>query len=357
MNKKLTSLLLLIWLLAFSSLTINSLAGGEPRLGDPPAAPERVPVAVAIEAEPQAGKAAAFLPFVNTPPAWVNTAARAESQRVFRSDYLGTENVDTGWRGNLDACNAGTTSEQYRAAVLRRINYFRGMAGVPEISGLDSGYNTKAQAAALMMSVNIDLDHVPPSTWKCYTAAGSEGAGSSNLALGYSGTNALSHGYMRDNGGNNFAVGHRRWILYPKTRKMGTGDIPASGRYPPTNALWVFDIDHFTDPRPTTRDDFVAWPPPGYVPYQVVYPRWSISYPGADFSRATVAMTRAGQGVAVKLLPVYDGFGENTLVWEPQANFANPAADTRYAVTVGNVLLDGRARSFSYTVIVFDPAK
>ncbi len=139
---------------------------------------------------------------------------------------------------------------------------------------------------------------------------------------------------------------------------MGTGDIPAHDGYPPTNALWVIDDDHYLDPRPATREPFVAWPPPGYVPFQVVYPRWSFSWPKANFSGATVTMTRAGQGLAVVKLPVAVGVGENTLVWEPQASFTDrPAADTRYRVVVDNVIIEGQARSFSYEVIVFDPAQ
>lgn len=39
----------------------------------------------------------------------------------------------------------------------------------------------------------------------------------------------------------------------------------------------------------------------GYVPYTVVYPRWSFSYAGADFSAATVTMRRAS-GASVALV-------------------------------------------------------
>jgi hypothetical protein len=358
MIKKLPYLLFVLGLLGFGSMATTGHTLGDPRLGDPPPAPKRVSVEGSSEAEINVEASALFLPSIQTQLAWVNTASRAESQLLFRIGYLNTENVDTGWRGDLDSCNAGTTSENYRAAVLRPINYFRGMAGVPEIRGFDNEFNAKAQAAALMMSLNVNLSHTPPPDWECYSKAGSDGAGSSNLALGYVGTDAISHGYLRDDGVNNFPVGHRRWILYPQTQMMGTGDIPPHDQNPPANALWVIDHEHYFDPRPATRDEFVAWPPPGYVPFQVVYPRWSFSHPQADFSKATVTMTRAGQGVNVKILPVVTGSGENTLVWEPQMSFTNPpAADTRYVITVGNVLIGGRARSFSYAVIVFDPGR
>ena len=358
MINKIADLLIILGLLVFGPAATGGNTPGEPRLGEPPSAPTHALVEGADGSAIRSGAYTLFLPAVRTPTAWMNTALRAESQQFFHTDYLGTENIDTGWQGDLDSCNAGATSEHYRAAVRRRINYFRGMAGVPGIRELDAALNAKAQAAAMMMSVNESLSHFPPTDWTCYTTAGSEGAGSSNLALGYRGTDAISHGYMKDWGANNHRVGHRRWILYPQTQKMGTGDIPAHNGYPPTNALWVIDHDHYLDPRPATRDMFVAWPPPGYVPFQVVYPRWSFSWPKAEFNGATVTMTRAGQGVEVVILPVATGAGENTLVWEPQTGFTNPpAADTRYEISVENVIIDGQTRSFTYEVIVFDPAK
>lgn len=211
-----------------------------------------------------------------------------------------------------------------------------------------------------MMSRNNNLSHDPPATWSCYTADGAEAAGSSNLSLGNYGWNAVS-GQVRDNGANNSAVGHRRWILYPQTQTMGTGDIPPTASYSAANALWVFD-DHYGTARPATREAYVAWPPPGHVPYQVVPARWSFSYASANFSTATVAMTRAGNPVPVAIQPVQNGYGENTLAWIADgldanvATWPNPGADVGYRVQIGNVLVGTTPTSFSYDVIVIDPA-
>jgi hypothetical protein len=232
------------------------------------------------------------------------------------------------------------------------------MAGVPAKVTLLDEYNRKAQQAALMMSRNNALSHDPPTSWACYTAEGDEAAGKSNLALGGYGLEALRM-YMQDFGSGNAAVGHRRWILYPQTQNMGTGDIPSSGGYWAANALWVFD-SHLWEPRPATREAFVAWPPPGYVPYTIVYPRWSFSYAGADFDSATVSMTENGANYPVtRYTPAY-GYGEKTLVWirtgmSDGSSWQRPSADTTYVVTISNVLISGAPRSFQYTVIVFDP--
>ena len=47
---------------------------------------------------------------------------------------------------------------------------------------------------------------------------------------------------------------------------------------------------------------------------------WSFSYPGANFSQATVTMNPGGP---VSVEPVATGFGENTIVWLPQGMTSN----------------------------------
>ena len=103
----------------------------------------------------------------------------------------------------------------------------------------------------------------------------------------------------------------------------------------------------------------MAWPPPGYVPYQVVFSLWSFSYPNADFTAATVTMQTGGANLGVKLAPVQNGYGENTLVWTPAGTsggaWPRPAHDTTYFITVQDVLIGGQKHTFTYDVIVFDP--
>ena len=84
-----------------------------------------------------------------------------------------------------------------------------------------------------------------------------------------------------------------------------------------------------------TRLTFVAWPPPGYVPYQVTWARWSFGYPDADFTSATVTMTSNGVPISVALEVFEEGYGENTLIWVPANlstlnlnSFPPPATDT-----------------------------
>ncbi len=322
-----------------------------PRLGEPPTFPASTATLRALQAAEAVPREQPL-----GPPLTVAPANREASRAFYLTYYQGTA-PSIEWTGDRSSCNAGTTASGFKDFVSLRINYFRAMAGAPAgVSFLDA-YSAKAQQAALMMSVNNSLSHFPPTTWQCYTADGAEAAGSSDLYLGVYGAEAIT-GYIRDPGPNNGAVGHRRWILYPQTQNMGTGDIPPSGGSA-ANALWVFD-SHMWETRPATREEFVAWPPPGYVPYQVVFPRWSFSYPSADFSLASVVMTQGAQNVPLVQETVHNGYGENTIVWVVNGmtdwqSWPQPTADTVYHVTVSNVLIAGSPRSFTYDVIVMDP--
>ena len=328
-------------------------------LGDPPVAPAPTPARVPAKPAPVLGYDV-YLPVIarGQPGLFVNPHSRQESLSFYLDHYLTSVGAPINWTGSQSACVPGATDPAFRAAVLQRVNYFRAMAGVPANIAFSDDSNRLAQAAALMMSANGQLSHTPPSNWACYSADGAAGAGSSDLYLGVYGWDAIS-GYMKDPGSGNDAMGHRRWILYPQTQVMGTGDIPPVPAHWPANALRVFD-GHMWEARPPTREEFVAWPPPGYVPYEVVFPRWSISLANADFSAATVAMTSNSVAVALVQAPVVNGYGENTLGWIPlglndSSDWPVPASDTAYDVTIKNVVINNQSRDFAYTVTVFNP--
>jgi hypothetical protein len=283
----------------------------------------------------------------------VNPTDRAAVIDLYRNVYLASESVPAGWTGNRSDCNAGATSQAYADATLRRVNYYRAMAGLPGSVTLSNAWNNKCQQAALMMSAAGQLSHSPGTDWPCSTADGREAAGRSNLALGAAGPDAIDL-YMDDHGSGNSAAGHRRWILYPPAAFMGSGSIPSGGGSA-ANALWVIGG---AGSRPATPV-WVAWPPPGFIPYQVLparSQRWSFSYPGASFSSARVFMQRAGAGVTLTIEPMAQGYGDNTIVWVPQGvSSTAPATDITYTVIVSNVVVSSQARQFTYEVTIMDP--
>ncbi len=329
-----------------------------PVLGDPPPAPKVQPLlrapaaALALQALPPGGLA-------------INTQDREAVRNFYRGAYFLSEDVPMGWSGNYAAGNAGATAQAFRDAVSLRVNWFRAMAGIPAGITLFDGYNLKDQDAALMMSANNQLSHMPPGSWLYYTAGGAEAAANSNLSLGNSGAQSVTF-QMQDPGAGNAPLGHRRWLLFPQTQRMGSGDVPGGtlngAGVLPANALWVLD-GNFGAPRPATRDGFVAWPPPGHAPYPLVFGRWSFSYPGANFAAATVAVSKGGVALPVNVVFRADtsspNFGERTIVWlvngaTDTTLLPRPATDEHYQVTISGVQGSGVPSVFNYTVVVFD---
>jgi uncharacterized protein YkwD len=344
-----------VWASSANSATLTVIEP-QPRLGDALPYPVNPPLT-----------SPSLTPLKNVPASnlggWsIDASNRQRVRQFYNSVFFAAENTEISWTGNVAGCQAGTTSSDYKNSVNARVNYFRAMVGVPAAVSFDATFSQKAQEAALMMSANNDLDHTPPSSWNCFSANGSEAASSSNLSLGNDGWDAVSS-QMRDSGSNNTIVGHRRWILHPQTEQMGTGDIPENGSFRNTNSLWVFDGRTFST-RPSTRDTFVAWPTKGYNPYPIVPIRWSFAYPNADFSSASVSMTKNGAAVATVIEDRSSTLGEPAIVWIPEGKSAassselweQPSADTSYSVTVSNVIISGVATNFTYSVIVFDPA-
>jgi hypothetical protein len=284
----------------------------------------------------------------------VNPADRADVIRFYQTTYRASQGVASGWNGDRTTCKAGTTSQAYADATMLRVNYYRAMVGLPGDVTLSNAWSLKAQDAALMMSAEGALSHTPDSSWSCYTANGAEAAGKSNIALGADAAYAIDL-YMDDPGsGGNAAVGHRRWILYPPTKLMGAGNVPSSGGWA-ANDLWVIGG---AGTRPA-QPEWVAWPPAGYIPYQVMprsSGRWSFSYRNATFTNAKVFMQHSGTNVPVTMETQAQGYGDNTLVWVPQGvSSGAPVSDQTYTVTVSNVVVSSVARLFTYDVTVIDP--
>lgn len=292
-----------------------------------------------------------------TSGAWLDTTDRQAVIDSYNTEFSKVD-PDIGWTGDRSSCTAGTTNPAYRTAIIDRVNWFRAMGGVPATVTENAAYSAKAQEAAVMMSVSDKLSHSPSqSTFDCWTSDGAEAAGKSNLYLGRTGPHAIT-GYMLDPGAGNVSVGHRNWILHPTVQEFGTGDTPGPGRQA-TNTLWV--VDNTFAPQPTLREsqDFIAWPARGFVPGEVVFPRWSFSVRNGDFDNATVTTQRVENGNVTGTVssPIVfqnesSGAPFSILVWEPVGIDTNPTVDQTYRITINNVGLGSVTKSYSYEVIV-----
>ena len=327
-------------------------APAQPTLGDAPLPPRDV------SGLPGGGPRPAFV----TGNISVNTSSREQTREFYNAVYLASAGVAMNSTAVTADCFPGTNCTTFNDATLLRVNWFRAMAGLPAGVTFAADESTEDQSAALMMSENNKLQHTGDWTgWGCFSTAGTNASANSNLAWGSDGPDAITS-YVWDYGANNTEVGHRRYIIYPQTQIMAAGDVPSQGTNEAANALWVFDANYWGS-RPATTAPYVAWPPAGYAPYQIVFPQWSFALSNANLSAATVTMTSNGVPLAVTQQSYVSGYGENTLVWYPSS--LNPASmatvfpfsgtDTVYAVTVSNVVTAVGTNRFSYQVTVFDP--
>ena len=84
-------------------------------------------------------------------------------------------------------------------------------------------------------------------------------------------------------------MGHRKWILYTKLIEFGYGATDKC------EALLTSDGVSYDS---VYYPEFIAYPWNGYVPANLIFPKWSFSIPQdkiVDFSQTTISMCD-GQG-------------------------------------------------------------
>lgn len=280
---------------------------------------------------------------------------KAEAIQDYYTNYLKSR-IDSDllqWSGDVASCNAGTISAIAKDKLLQRINYFRRMVGVEDQVIFSSDLDAKCQQAALMMDANGTLNHNPPSNWMCFTADGAEAANKSNLFGGSSDIPIIDffnpiNSYIEDLGDFNTLVGHRRWLFNSKAKTFGVGQ---TNNY---NALWVIQ----STSHPSIFNNYIAYPPAGYIPNTLVYDRWSFSIPGANFNNASVTiMDMNNNNIPVSINGSnHNSAGDNIIVWEPSTIITNSSEDVLYTITInGVVLADGTSRNYTYTTKIFEP--
>src|SRR4051812_48680627 len=69
-------------------------------------------------------------------PFSVDTSSREASRQLFNQVHTASDGVTDGWSGGSvsPGCAPGTVSSAYLTAVLRRLNYFRAMAGLSAVT-------------------------------------------------------------------------------------------------------------------------------------------------------------------------------------------------------------------------------
>ena len=278
-----------------------------------------------------------------------NTTAEGFDKEIMLQDYyhnyVTSEVADCGWTGSVTNCEPGTVSATTNKLVLQRINYFRHLVGVHDKVIFNAHFNEHCQEAALIVKSNNSINHYPDSaTFSCWTRNGFDGCANSNLSNTLHSSAAVTS-YIFDDGLSNKNVSHRRLLLYSRAKQMGHGSTDNS------NAIWVLQGSAGTPPY---VPEYIAYPPKGYMPSTLVFPRWSFGLPDADFTNATVSMTdTAGNVITCPVISRTDnGLGDNTLVWEPEEINTSGPGDVVYNVSIGGILIGSETKSYSYKVII-----
>lgn len=245
------------------------------------------------------------------------------------------------WSGSLASCAAGDVGAPGRANTLKLVNLYRWLSGLPAVVD-DPARNDTAQSCALMMHANGTLSHSPPTSWKCYSAAGAGSAGKSNISP----TPAVASIdlYMVDPG-NATTIGHRRWIL---SNSLGPIGIGGTSGY---SCLQVIGGGG------SAGKEFTAWPPAGIVPLEAFAPPsafssvdatgWTVQSDSISFSGSTTA-TIAEDGVdkPVDVATLANGYGSTNALKITPKGWTTKAGKS-YAVSV-----KGASKPIDYVVQV-----
>jgi hypothetical protein len=261
------------------------------------------------------------------------------------SQWAAGTTTSSNWLGNLLGCLLGTNSSAGNDAGLRAINYARWLAGLSPVT-LDPTLNRKALGAALIMQANNVLTHAPSRLLRCWSSGGDDGARHSNLVWQYPSITPVQaiDLYLKDPGPNNYDVGHRRWLLYPPTVRMGMG---TTSQYSATYVVGPTAAGR-ANPR------YVRWPSAGWFPNPLAPTRWSLSGKGLKFGKAKVSVYRGSKRLKTVKLRVRNGYGLPTLVWSMPSGYARSGS---YKVVVRKLHKVGKRKAFrtSYTVSFFTP--
>ena len=246
------------------------------------------------------------------------------------------------------------------------MNQIRALHGLADVR-YSFLYDTSVQESALIQAANGYLTHHPEPNLECYTEAGDEASGTSNL----SGSTINGRGRDQDpvqemigwtNDARNLslvaAAGHRRWILNPFATYMSYGQVYGYaaqkafgfGREP--SVLPAIEVDYVAFPYETYPFTLMSDDPPWS--FSVVEDKinfWNNQHP--YFDSATVSVARVSDGTSLTVSNLYTdttGYGvPNFLSW----NVAAWEFDTLYQVEINNVAMrNGETRRFSYQVYI-----
>ena len=251
-------------------------------------------------------------------------ADRTRTQVCARWEVSATTDGSELWAaGSGGECDPGRLTPEGVRVALARINVYRWLAGLDPVTDDESG-RAAAMGCALMMGMN-GLSHMPPASWRCYTADGATMAGRSNIGYGFSNLARAVDGFMADTFAPN--LGHRRWLLSPRLGRVQLGFSAAGGRA--GQCIGVFSGGGVSGAA------WSAYPNPGPAPIELAQHVWSFQANSISIAGATVRVSRTSDGASLAVrVTSTPGLGPPpALAFEPDG--WRPAVGETYRVTVG----------------------
>ncbi|MEX0596022.1 MAG: CAP domain-containing protein, partial [Candidatus Paceibacterota bacterium] len=272
----------------------------------------------------------------------------------FKVNYFGTRiglkgKTDTQipefiWNGALDSCKPGNMSPKMLQLVQSRINYFRRNAGLTEEIILSKQNNLYCEIAAMMCEANKTMSHEPNDGWRCFIPAGSDVLKEALLIKESNPSIAVTAAM----GHTHYTVGHRRWLLYPKSLYLGMG---SSKNY---SVIKVIDNSRELDSN-KYKNQFIAWPPENIAPKMLCFKKWSFSIQ-QNLDGAIVSMKdNKGNNIDLVQEKIENGYGLNTLVWEPKINLSNITDQDVFTITIK--LKNNKIYTYKMQLLDINPSK
>ena len=277
---------------------------------------------------------------------------------------------------------AGKVKESALQTATDRLTLMRRLAGLPGVV-MDASLNQQAQHGAVLLVPTGRLNHFPPQPAGMsndFYQKGYAATSSSNLwSTGIPGTIPAVRDYnlglspdafMNDGGsGNEYAVGHRRWQLNPRLKKVGFGyatTISDNGY-----TLEYIDEKIFDSSGPAVDYDFISWPASGNFPNNLpafgTSTEWSVTlnpskYATPSASSVVVTVTRASDGKTWTFSKNSGHFAVNTasygvanaIIFRPDGmNYTN--YNGTYTVKIEGIKTSGgAATSLEYRIDFFN---
>ncbi len=262
---------------------------------------------------------------------------------------------------NVESCYEGTLAFAEKMKALDRLNYIRGIHGLPEV-GYDPSYDKAVQKSALIAVANETLTHYPETNFKCYTTLGDTACQQSNLHVSYYSSlnqvwssEASIDGWINERYSS--SIGHRRWFLSPFLKNVSFGRvdrIKSNGQYWVGTTMRVWDSDGSTD----ANVEFIACPYHEYprgafekdliLSFSVLMNKsnWWLNNK-VNFSSASIVITDESQN-NYTVQNIYDDNLNSGLPNNLQWTVSGLDYNKRFNVSISNVNVNGQIKNYEY---------